>query len=105
MRKFAIPFVLAVIVPNNLSARAETLPVEATLSLAARGEILPLAEVLRHLRPAIDGDIIEVAVDREGDRYFYRIKALAQNGRYREHRLDAKTGDAAERPSAAAQKQ
>lgn len=76
-------------------APAETLPPEHAQVLAGRGAILPLAEVLRRMRPPVDGEIIEVALEREGSRYLYRIKALGHNGVYREYRADAENGASA----------
>jgi uncharacterized membrane protein YkoI len=92
MRQIAMPCLLFAAIPGAISARAEALPAETARTLAEHGEILPLAEVLLRLRPAVNGDIIEVALDREGGRYLYKIKALDQNGQYREYRADARTG-------------
>jgi uncharacterized membrane protein YkoI len=91
MRQIAMPCLLFAAIPGAISARAEALPAETARTLAEHGEILPLAEVLLRLRPAVC-DIIEVALDREGGRYLYKIKALDQNGQYREYRADARTG-------------
>jgi uncharacterized membrane protein YkoI len=77
---------------GSMPVLAETLPPENVRELVERGDILPLQEVLNRLQPAVDGDIIEVDLDRDGERYLYRIKALGPNGRYREYRADAKTG-------------
>ncbi len=90
--------VIAAILLSSGPALAETLPPESVRELVERGDILPLEEVLNRLQPAVDGDIIEVDLDRDGERYLYRIKALGQNGRYREYRADAKTGASAGGP-------
>jgi uncharacterized membrane protein YkoI len=93
-RQFAIAVITAVMLAGP-QALAETLPAGSARELVERGDILPLEEVLRRVQPAIEGEIIEVDLDRDGSRYMYRIKALGQNGRYREYRADAKTGASA----------
>ena len=92
MRQIIMPCLFLVAVPDDMSARAETLPFESALTLAEHGQILPLTEILNRLRPAVDGEIIEVALDRDGARYLYKIKALGQDGQYREYHVDARTG-------------
>jgi uncharacterized membrane protein YkoI len=87
--------VIAAAASGLAPARAETLPPEDVRVLVEHGDVLPLAEVLRRLDPAVDGEIIGVALDREGSRYLYKIKVLGLNGRYREYRADAKTGTSA----------
>jgi uncharacterized membrane protein YkoI len=92
--QFAIAFIAAGMF-TGAPVRAETLPPESVRGLVERGDILPLEEVLCRLQPAIEGEIIEVNLDRDGERYLYRIKALGENGRYHEYRADAKTGASA----------
>lgn len=92
MRQILMPCLLFIAISDEIPARAETLPFESALTLAEHGEILPLTEILNRLQPAVDGEIIEVALDRDGHRYLYKIKALGQDGQYREYHVDAKTG-------------
>jgi|GEM_PF-6913129 len=92
MRQIVMPCLLFAAIFGAISARAETLSVESALTLAEHGQILPLTEILNRLRPAVDGEIIEVALDRDGARYLYKIKALGQDGQYREYHVDARTG-------------
>jgi len=92
MRQIIMPCLLFVAIADYMPARAETLPADSALTLAEHGEILPLSEVLLRLRPAVDGEIIDVALDRDGARYLYKIKALGQDGQYREYHVDARTG-------------
>jgi uncharacterized membrane protein YkoI len=79
-------------ISDHISARSETLPVESALMLAGRGEILPLTGILDRLRPAIDGEIIDVALVRDKARYLYEIKALGRDGLYRDYHVDARSG-------------
>ena len=92
MRRIIMPCLLFIAIADGRMARAETLPAERALTLAEHGEILPLTEILNRLQPAVDGEIIEVALDRDGARYLYKIKALGRNGQYREYHVDARTG-------------
>jgi uncharacterized membrane protein YkoI len=80
----------AAAIAGSAGALAEALPHETARILAARGDILPLAEVLN--RAGVEGEIIGVALHREEGRYLYKIKALSQDGRYREYQVDAKSG-------------
>ncbi len=77
-------------IAGSAGALAEALPPETARTLAAHGDILPLAEILN--RAGVDGEIIGVALHREDGRYLYKIKALSQDGRYREYQVDAKSG-------------
>ena len=74
--------------------RAEPLSPDTARDLVHSGEILSLEDVLNRMQPAVEGEIIEVALEAEQRRYLYRIKALGPDGRYRDYRADA-TADAA----------
>ncbi len=80
----------AAAIVGGSQALAEALPPETAQILAARGDILPLAEVLNRVTAV--GEIIGVALHREDGRYLYKIKALGQGGQYREYQVDAKNG-------------
>ena len=68
---------------------ADSISPETARELVRRGDILSLREVLSRMRPTVEGEIIEVALETEGPRYLYRIKALGNDGRYREYRTGA----------------
>jgi uncharacterized membrane protein YkoI len=40
----------------------------------------------------IDGRVIEIELEREKEVYLYEIKILPSDGRYRELKIDARTG-------------
>ncbi len=86
----AVLLLNAAAIACGAGAFAEALPPETAWTLAAHGDILPLAEVLN--RAAIKGEIIGVILYREEGRYLYKIKALGRGGRYREYQVDAKNG-------------
>ena len=57
------------------------------------GEVRPLAEILTIVRPKLDGDIVEVELQREDGRYVYEFKVLTRTGRLREFLIDPKSGE------------
>jgi uncharacterized membrane protein YkoI len=61
-------------------------------ALVERAEILPLEEILKRNEPSISGRIIEIELERKKDAYLYEIKVLRRDGRYRELKIDARTG-------------
>jgi uncharacterized membrane protein YkoI len=57
-----------------------------------RGEVLPLAKILAIAQEKVPGDVIEVELETERGTLIYEIKVLAQSGRVREIKIDARTG-------------
>lgn len=57
-----------------------------------RGELLPLATLLERLAPVIDGDIIELELEREKRRWVYEISYIDARGRLIELEVDAADG-------------
>ena len=57
-----------------------------------RGEVLPLATLLERLAPVIDGDIIELELERERRRWVYEITYIDGRGRLIELEVDAADG-------------
>lgn len=58
----------------------------------ARGEALPLSEILRIVRRVEPGEVIEVELERNDGRLEYEIEVLTPRGRVRKVTLDARTG-------------
>ena len=56
------------------------------------GEILPLKTVLDQLARSYPGQVMKVEIERESDRWIYKIKLLQSDGRLSKFKLDAKTG-------------
>ncbi len=54
--------------------------------------ILPLRDVLAHIKRSIKGEIVGVEFEREYGRWVYEIKMIAVDGRYYEIYVDAMTG-------------
>lgn len=79
-------------------APAEPVSLESARDLVRRGDILPLRYALSRLRPVPDGEIVEAFLEREKDGYLYRIKVLGRDGRYRDHRANAKASASGDGP-------
>ncbi len=74
------------------SARAEDISAERVRELVERGEILTLEEVLKRNEASLGGHIIEIEIEQKHGAYMYEIKVLRPDGRYRELKIDARTG-------------
>ncbi|MDY6946697.1 MAG: PepSY domain-containing protein [Pseudomonadota bacterium] len=57
-----------------------------------RGEVLPLVKILAIANQQVAGDVIEVELEDEKSALVYEIKILTGNGRVREVKIDARTG-------------
>jgi uncharacterized membrane protein YkoI len=60
------------------------------------GEILPLPAILDRVERSTPGQIMEVELDREGERWVYEIKVLRKGGSLVKLKLDARNGTALE---------
>lgn len=56
-----------------------------------RGEIAPLEEVLAIARKARPGAVLEVELEREGERWVYEVETLSPSGVIGKVRIDATT--------------
>lgn len=63
---------------------------QAALAALQRGEILPLARIMQIATTRVPGDIIEIEY-KAGPKY--EVKILTPEGRIKEVKLDAKTGE------------
>jgi uncharacterized membrane protein YkoI len=73
-------------------ALADSLSPDRVRALVERGEILPLEEILKRNELSTGGRIIEIELERKRGAYVYEIKVLQPDGRYRELKIDARTG-------------
>ena len=58
-----------------------------------RKEILPLDEVLRAIRDRVPGEIVEIELEREQDRWIYEVEIIDQSGRMRDVLVDARNAE------------
>jgi uncharacterized membrane protein YkoI len=56
------------------------------------GEILPLEVILKNVRQAHPGKLLEVELDTEDGRIAYEVEILGEDGVVKEIYIDAKTG-------------
>lgn len=75
-----------------IPAWADGLSAERVRALVERGEILALEEILRRNDASLGGRIIEIEIEQKRGAYVYEIKVLRPDGRYRELKIDARTG-------------
>lgn len=57
-----------------------------------RGELLPLASILKQAEQEYPGRVLEVELETKRGRYFYEIEILLTDGRVVELTYDGKTG-------------
>mgnify|MGYP000909762227 CR=1 FL=1 len=70
--------------------RAKQEAQRAALAALQRGEILPLARIMQIATARVPGDIIEIEY-KAGPKY--EVKILTPDGRIKEIKLDARTGE------------
>lgn len=87
---YSIAFVVGLL--TGTAALADSLSPERVRALVERGEILPLAEILKRNELDKSGRIIEIELESKRGTYVYEIKVLRPDGRYRELKIDARTG-------------
>ncbi len=57
------------------------------------GEILPLPQILERVARRYPGQVLEVELERKGDRWIYELKVLQGDGRLIKMDIDARSGE------------
>lgn len=57
-----------------------------------RGEIKPLAEILKAVRSKLPGDVVGVEIEQKRGRWFYEFRVADNKGRLFEVYIDARSG-------------
>ncbi|KRB41940.1 MULTISPECIES: PepSY domain-containing protein [unclassified Acidovorax] len=57
------------------------------------GQVLPLPTVLERLQREVPGQVLEVELEQERDRWIYEIKLLTPAGQLTKVKLDARTAE------------
>lgn len=57
------------------------------------GEILPLPQILERVARRYPGQVLEVELERKGDRWVYELKVLQSDGRLIKMDIDARSGE------------
>lgn len=65
---------------------------DAALEALQRGEVRPLAEILRQLQSKIAGEIVETEFENKKGIWIYELKIISPSGRMREIEVDAANG-------------
>ena len=101
IRRIAIPCSLAaallvacaLVLPPRAQAGDHDDHVEARL-LLQRGEILPLSRILAIVQQRVPGDVVEVELEHgKHHGWEYEVKVLTAQGRVREVKLNARSGE------------
>lgn len=93
IRSAIYALLLVILLPGILSpVRASDDHMEAR-RLREAGEVLPLQSLLDTVREQYPGTVIEVELEREHGRVIYEIEILDDDGRVREIRIDARSGE------------
>jgi uncharacterized membrane protein YkoI len=92
MTRAACSIALLVGLLTGTAAFGDSLSPDRVRALVERGEILPLEEILKRNELNTGGRIIEIELERKRGAYVYEIKVLRPDGRYRELKIDARTG-------------
>lgn len=64
---------------------------EAARQAREQGLIRPLEEVIAAARTHVEGDLIEIELEREGGRYIYELEFIQPGGQIVELLIDART--------------
>ena len=57
------------------------------------GQVMPLQNVLQKLQTDYPGQVLEVELEHDDDRWIYEIKLLQAGGQLRKLKLNAQTGE------------
>lgn len=94
-RVLAIALAAALAVTATAAARADSDERDHNLARQAveRGEIKPLAEILRIVNGKLPGEVTGVKLERRHGRLSYELRILGTQGRLLEVHVDAATGE------------
>jgi uncharacterized membrane protein YkoI len=65
--------------------------------LRESGRILPMEDILARVRKLQPGQVVEVELERDGDRYVYEVKLIDDADRIHKFELDAGSGEVLKR--------
>jgi len=103
IRRIAIPFSLAALLlgasalglsPGALAGSHDHDDHVEARALLQRGEILPLSRILAIVQQQVPGDVVEVELEHgKHHGWEYEVKVLTAQGRVREVKLNARSGE------------
>lgn len=94
MKHITLAIVLgcSLLVAGTVRAHKDKIGPDVVRELVAKGELLPLDEILRLNEKEIVGRIIEIELERKSIGYVYEIKVLRPDGRKFELKINGQTG-------------
>ena len=93
MEKLTLLTLTLLIAPGFVAAQAQIPPdFELARDAVARGEILPLVEVLSRLQESHPGRVIEVELEYSDNILVYEVELVTDDGRLIEVEMNAATG-------------
>lgn len=95
LRRAALAAIVIAMTPSLAAAQEEDSKADHELARQAlqRKEILPLDEVLRAIRDRVPGEIVEIELEREQERWIYEVEIIDETGRMRDVLVDAKNAE------------
>jgi uncharacterized membrane protein YkoI len=66
---------------------------DRALEAVELGQARPLAEILRRIRPQLEGEVVGVEFESQNGRYVYEFKVISKSGRLREIYVDATSAE------------
>lgn len=90
--KRILPLIFLILVPASPIWPQALRDYEIARDAVARGEILPLAQVLQQVQRIYPGRVIDVELDDDDGLLIYEIEMITPDGRYVEIEVDAATG-------------
>jgi uncharacterized membrane protein YkoI len=78
---------------EQVGERTEMRENEAVRTITQRGDILSLDRILQQVRGQNPGRVLESELERKDGRYIYEVELVDDQGRVREMKFDASTGE------------
>lgn len=88
----AIALGISLLVSETARADEDKIGPDVVRELVAKGELMPLDEILRRNEKDVIGRIIEIELERKSIGYVYEIKVLRPDGRKLELKINGLTG-------------
>lgn len=95
MKHITLAIVLgcSLLLVETACAHKDQIGPDAARELVAKGELMPLEEILRRNESELVGRIIEIELERKSSGFVYEIKVLRPDGRKIELKFSGHTGN------------
>lgn len=85
--------VLAIVRLGIAGAHAGDIDQEVARDALRKGLVRPLADILREVKPRLDGEIVEIEFESRNGKYVYEFEVISSGGQLREIDVDALTAE------------